>query len=139
MNKEDDSSKHNQWAVKEKAKDLLKTGKKKIEDIDLNPIWKKTKEELQSAAKVIGKGTEKAAEKTVSFGKKAGFQSQVYVNQLKRQKGFVELGERIYDLMRHNSPALVLDDTKALKMIKKIMETDKETQGLKKKVKSSKK
>ena len=135
MKKEDQSSKRDHWDMRKKVKELLETGKKKLDDLD--SVWGKTKKELQAAMKVIEKGTEKAAEKTISLGKQAGFQSQVYLNQMKLQKALAELGGRVFFLTRRHSKSLDLEDKKALKMIKKITEMDKEIQELKKNVKSA--
>ena len=107
--------------------------------MELRPIWDQTKKELQGAVKVIGKGTEKATERTLALGKQAGFQYQVYLNQLKLQKALAGLGGRIYDLSQTNAASLTLKDTKALSMIKKAQKLDKEVQDLKKKVKAAKK
>ncbi|HEX9758144.1 MAG TPA: hypothetical protein VGB26_10145 [Nitrospiria bacterium] len=137
MKKEEKPSEPEHWDMKKKAKELLQTGKRKLDDLD--SVWGKTKKELQAAMKVIEKGTEKAAEKTISLGKQAGFQSQVYLNQMKLQKSFAELGGRVYFLMRRHSKSLDLEDKKALGMIKKITEMDKNIQELKENVKSSRK
>ena len=138
--KEDKDGPHSKkWDVKKKAKELLQTGRKRIYEMELRPIWDRTKKELQGAVKVIGKGTEKATERTLALGKQAGFQYQVYLNQLKLQKALAGLGGRIYDLSQTNAASLTLKDTKALSMIKKAQKLDKEVQDLKKKVKAAKK
>jgi collagenase-like PrtC family protease len=100
------------------VKGLLKTGRQKIEDLHLQPIWNRTKEELQAAAKAIGRGTEIAAKKTIKMGKQAGIQYQVYVNHLKLQRSLAELGGRIYDLAKTNSSALMVNDPEAMALIK---------------------
>ena len=138
--KEDKDGPHSEkWDVKKKAKELLQTGRKRIHEMELRPIWDRTKKELQGAVKIIGKKTEKATEKTISLGKQAGFQYQVYLNQLKLQKALAGLGGRIFDLTKGKSASLTLKDTKALSMIKKVQKLDIEVEGLKKKVKTAKK
>ena len=139
MKNDKDGTHSETWDVKKRAKEFLRTGRKRINEMDLRPIWDRTKKELQGAVKVIGKGTEKATERTLALGKQAGFQYQVYLNQLKLQKALAGLGGRIYDLSQSKAVSLTLKDTKALGMIKKAQKLDKEVQGLKKKVKAAKK
>lgn len=115
-------------------KGLLEAGRRKIEELRKKPIWSRTKKELEDAARAIGKGTEKAAKKTAKLGKRAGLQYQIYLNSHKLQKALAELGGRIYDLSRANSPSLNLSDSEALSLIKKVQEIDEKILGQKKEV-----
>ena len=124
--------------VKGKAKEFLKTSRKKLDDLDLQPIWDRAKKEFQGAVEVIGKTTEKAAEKTLTVGKQASLQYQAYLSNLKLQKSLAELGGRIYDLTRTNSPAVDLKDPEVLEIIKQVEDLDHKIVSLKEKAKSLK-
>lgn len=112
---------------------LLRTGRQKIEELRKKPIWSRTKKELEATAKAIGEGTERAAKKTVNLGKRAGLQYQIYMHSHKLQRSLAELGGRIYDLAKTNSPSLNLNDPQAWAAIKKAQEMDEKILGLKEK------
>lgn len=114
-----------------KANELLKTGREKLEGMDLQPIWEKAKREFQGAVKALGKGTEKAAEKTAVMGKQAGIQYQLYLNQLKLQKLLADLGGRVYDLKQAGSTDSVMSDAKASEIIRRVEEMNQKILALK--------
>ncbi len=116
---------------------ILTSGREKLTQLDLQPIWKLAKKELQGAIKVLGKGTEKAANKTRTMGKQASIQYQVYLNQLKLQKLLVKLGGRVYDLAQTKS-SMNLKDSKASEILKRVKDMDKKILSLKEKAKGLK-
>lgn len=125
--------------TKGKIKGAPRTGRHKIEEVPLQSIWTRTKKGLEAAAKAIGRGTEIAAQKTVTLGKEAGLQYQINTNHYKLQKLLAELGGRIYDLAKINPPELNLNDSQALTTIKRVREMDERIQTFKQKAKALKK
>ena len=117
--------------VSKKTKELLHTGREKIGQIPFHSIWDQLKKEVKVTVEAIGKGTEKAAGKTVIMSKQARIQYEVYSNQLKLRNSFAELGGRIYDLLKTSSPALILQDPQASPIIEKIAEFDEKILKLK--------
>jgi hypothetical protein len=108
-----------------KAKGLLKTGREKFDEMDLQPIWKRVKAGLDSAVDVVGKGTERAADKAMNLASRAGVEYQLFEYHRKLEKLLAELGGRAYDLAKRNPPALSGTDAEITRMVGKISEMEK--------------
>ncbi len=113
-----------------KAKGLLKTGREKFDEIDLQPIWKRVKTELDRAVDVVGKGTERAADKAMNLASRAGVEYQIFEYHRKLEKLLAELGGRAYDLAKRNPSALSGTDAEITRMVGKISEMEKKIAGL---------
>lgn len=111
--------------VMKKAKGLLRTGREKLEEIDIQPIWKRVKAGLDRAVEVVGKGTEMAAEKAMNLASRAGVEYQLFEYHRKLEKLLAELGGRAYDLARRNPPALGAMDPDITRMVGRISEMEK--------------
>src|SRR4030067_3530917 len=96
--------------ILKKAQGLLKTGREKFDEIDFQPIWKKVKTGLDRAVDVVGKGTERAADKAMNLASRAGVEDQLFEYHRKLEKLLAELGGRAYDLAKRNPPALSAAD-----------------------------
>jgi hypothetical protein len=108
-----------------KAKGLLKTGREKFDEMDLQPIWKRVKAGLDRAVDVVGKGTERAADKAMNLASRAGVEYQLFEYHRKLEKLLAELGGRAYDLAKRNPPALSGTDAETTRMVGKISEMEK--------------
>jgi type III secretion system FlhB-like substrate exporter len=107
------------------AKGLLKTGREKFDEMDLQPIWKKVKTGLDRAVDVVGKGTERAADKAMNLASRAGVEYQLFEYHRKLEKLLAELGGRAYDLAKRTPPALSAADAEITRMVGKITEMEK--------------
>lgn len=126
--------------IMEKAKGLIKTGREKFDEIDLQPIWTRVKAGLDRAVEAVGKGTEVAADKAMNLASRAGVEYQIFELHRKLEKLLAELGGRAYDLAKRNPPALSGADAEITRMVgrisemeKKIAELEDEAETLKKK------
>ncbi len=108
-----------------KARGLLKTGREKFDEIDLQPIWKRVKTGLDRAVDVVGKGTETAADKAMNLASRAGVEYQIFEYHRKLEKLLAELGGRAYDLAKRTPPALSGTDADITRMVGKISEMEK--------------
>jgi hypothetical protein len=113
-----------------KAKGLIKTGRKKFDEIDLQPIWKRVKAGLDRAVEAVGKGTEVAADKAMNLASRAGVEYQIFELHRKLEKLLAELGGRAYDLAKRNPPVLSGADAEITRMVGKISEMEKKIAGL---------
>jgi len=111
--------------ILKKARGLLKTGREKFDEIDFQPIWKKVKTGLDRAVDVVGKGTERAADKAMNLASRAGVEYQLFEYHRKLEKLLAELGGRAYDLARRNPPALGAMDPDITRMVGRISEMEK--------------
>jgi len=116
--------------ILKKARGLLKTGREKFDEIDLQPIWKRVKTGLDRAVDVVGKGTEMAADKAMNLASRAGVEYQIFEYHRKLEKLLAELGGRAYDLAKRNPPALSGADSEIARMVGKISEMEKKIAGL---------
>lgn len=113
-----------------RAEALLKLGRQKIENLRQQPVWERTKRDLQSAVKMVEKRTEKAAERAKSLGQQAALQYQVYLTSHKLQKALAEVGKRVYDLSKAKSAAVSLKDAAALKKLGEARKLDQQIAAL---------
>ena len=125
--------------VMKKAKGLLRTGREKLEEIDIQPIWKRVKAGLDRAVEVVGKGTEMAAEKAMNLASRAGVEYQMYEYHRKLEKLLAELGGRAYDLAKRDPQALSPTEPELKGMIGRISEMEKKIAALEEKADSLKK
>lgn len=119
----------------EKTKGLLETSRRKMDDIDLRPLWVKMRKGVDRAVEAVGKGTEKAAEKAASFASRASLQYQTYEYYRNREKLLIRLGERIYDLSKRNPQALGPNDHEIIEITSQIADLDKKISSLDQKIK----
>lgn len=126
-------------SYKQRAKDVIKAGRLKMEDIDLRPIWKRVKSGLEKAVEAVGKGAERVAEKTLTAAERAGVEYRLYEQNRRLQHLLAELGGRVYDLAKRNPQALSPTDPEVLEMIGKIREAEKKISALEIKSRSLKK
>jgi len=113
-----------------KAKGLLKTGREKFDQIDLQPTWKRVKAGLERAVDVVGKGTERAADKAMNLASRAGVEYQLFEYHRKLEKLLAELGGRAYDLAKRNPPVLNAADAEITRLVGRISEMEKKIAGL---------
>ncbi len=113
-----------------KAKGLLKTGREKFDEIDLQPIWKRVKTGLDRAVEVVGKGTEVAAGKAMNLASRAGVEYQIFEYHRKLEKLLAELGGRAYDLAKRTPPDLSVADADITRMVGRISEMEKKITAL---------
>lgn len=123
----------------ERAKALIKSTKKKLEDLDIAPIWKRVKKGLESAVEAVGKGAEAAAEKAKTMTARAGVEYRLYEQNKKLQQFLAELGGRVYDLARRNPQALSPTDPEVVDMIGRIRDMEKKIAALTERLRSLKK
>ncbi len=116
--------------IMEKAKGLIKTGRERFDEIDLQPIWKRVKAGLDRAVEAVGKGTEMAADKAMNLASRAGVEYQIFELHRKIEKLLAELGGRAYDLAKRNPPALNATDAEIAGMIGRISEMEKKIAAL---------
>ena len=116
--------------IAKKTEGLIKSGKEKLEHIDMEPIWKRVRKGLEDAVKVLGVGTEKATEKTVALAKRAGDEYKIYEQNYKLKKLLAELGGRVYDLVRRSPQSLSPDDPEIIEMVAKVTEMEKKITAL---------
>jgi len=116
--------------ILKKAQGLLKTGREKFDEIDLQPIWKRVKTGLDRAVDVVGKGTEMAADRAMNLASRAGVEYQIFEYHRKLEKLLAELGGRAYDLAKRNPPALSAADAEITRMAGRISEMEKKIAGL---------
>lgn len=123
-------------SASQKTTDFFKTAKERLDTMGFQPIWKKVRTELKTAVKILGKRTEKAAEKTVSMGQQAGLQYNIYLEHSKLQKHLTALGGKVYDLYQQDAEGLRLHDSDLIVLIEKIATLEKKIDSLKEKVQS---
>lgn len=117
-------------AASEKTKALLKSARERLEDIDLEPIWKRVKKGLEGAVEAVGRGAERAAEKAKTLAERAGTEYRIYDYNRKLQQLLAELGGRVYDLARRNPQALSPTDPEVVEMIGRIRDMEKKIAAL---------
>ena len=125
--------------VMKKAQGLLRTGREKLEEIDIQPIWKRVKGGLDRAVEVVGKGTEMAAEKAMKLASRAGVEYQIYEYHRKLEKLLAELGGRAYDLAKRDPQALSPTEPELKGMIGRISEMEKKIAALEEEAESLRK
>jgi hypothetical protein len=126
-------------AVTVRAKGLLESGKKKNEEIAIQPIRKRVKKRLVEAVEAMEKGTEKVAEKAATIATLAGVKYKIYEHNHKLQKLLAELGGEVYELAKRNPQALSPTDPEVVEMIGKIADMEKKITALEERAKSLKK
>ncbi len=105
--------------VMEKAKALFRSGKERVQAVDLG-----------TAVDAVGRGAEKATAKALILAKRMSVQYKISEQRRKLQSLLAELGGRVYDITKRNPQALSANDPDIMKLAGKIRDAEKTLMAL---------
>lgn len=105
-----------------RTKRLLKSGTRKLKQLEARPTWQGVKRGIAGAAASMGREADKAARKTASVLKLFGLEMKLKDQSNHLQGLYAELGKVIYELQGGKPGGLIRRSSEAGELFEKIAE-----------------
>lgn len=115
------------------------SGRERISQVELRPLWERVKVGFERTANAVGKGTGKAAESVALTAKRAGIRYERFELNRKLQRLVARLGAAVYDGRLTNARSISYSAQPVKGLIEEISGVEKQLDDLDRRERSLKK